>query len=153
MNSVILQQYGLKFNIIIDKDNNREARVSGGSQSVYLDDYLMTGNYKEFYSEELLPEIENAIQGNNFDPDGGGDNTFLTIDYPQSFLKRINGIDPNDGEILIRELDLVWHHVDDIDINMNSTMQLVFEDAHYITYKHSGSVKQMDVFFNLINGL
>lgn len=94
MNNIILQQYGLKFNIIIDKDNNREARVSGGSQSVYLDDYLMTGNYKEFYSDELLPEIENAIQGNNFDPDGGGDNTFLIIDYPQSFLKRINGIDP-----------------------------------------------------------
>ena len=73
------------------------------------------------------------------------------FDYINAWKKM--GINPDDGEKLIKDLDLVWHHVDDIDINMNSTMQLVFEEAHYITYKHSGSVKQMDIFFDLINGL
>lgn len=39
------------------------------------------------------------------------------------------------------ELGLVWHHVDDLDVNMNATLQLVRDQAHIATCKHSGSVK------------
>lgn len=94
MNSLILKQYGLTFQIITDNNNNQEARVHGTMESLYIDDYFMSGNFKEFYEEELLPELEKAIQGLPFDEDGGGESTYLTIGYPLSYLNRINGVDP-----------------------------------------------------------
>lgn len=95
MNNAILEQYGLMFRVITDVNNNREARVYGTlGLSLYLDDYFMTGNYKEFYEEELLPEINKAIEGLPFIEDGGGEHTFLTIGYPLSYLDSINGINP-----------------------------------------------------------
>ena len=53
----------------------------------------------------------------------------------------------------MRELKLTWHHVDDLDNSMNSTLQLITEKAHRRTLKHSGSVKQSDVLFDEINNL
>jgi len=63
------------------------------------------------------------------------------------------GIKPSDGRKIMKELKLTWHHVDDLNSNMNSTLQLVTEKAHLKTIKHSGSVKQSDVLFNAINNL
>ena len=64
-----------------------------------------------------------------------------------------SGIKPSDGKKLMRELKLTWHHVDDLDNSMNSTLQLITEKAHRRTLKHSGSVKQSDVLFDEINNL
>lgn len=48
------------------------------------------------------------------------------------------------------ELELTWHHIDDIDVNMNSTMQLLYEEAHVASLSHSGSVAQWKALFKLI---
>lgn len=78
-----------------------------------------------------------------------GDRTKL--DYANAWRKM--GVKPSDGNKLMKELKLTWHHVDDLDNDLNSTLQLVTEKAHLKTIKHSGSVKQSDVLFDEINNL
>ncbi|WGH75107.1 HNH endonuclease [Tenacibaculum tangerinum] len=63
---------------------------------------------------------------------------------------RALGINPKDGKIIQRKLKLTWHHIDDLDENINSTMQLLYEEAHVASLSHSGSVAQWKVLFRLI---
>jgi len=74
-----------------------------------------------------------------------------TIDYKNMWKKM--GINPNDGKRIQKELRLDIHHVDDLDINLSTTLQIVSYDAHRITKSHSGSVKLNEIFFDLINNL
>ncbi|QTD39191.1 HNH endonuclease [Polaribacter batillariae] len=63
------------------------------------------------------------------------------------------GVNPKDGEKILKKLKLTWHHVDDLDKNMTSTMQLITRKAHKLTLNHSGSVRQTKKMFDLINDL
>ncbi|MDF0720567.1 HNH endonuclease [Kaistella sp. PBT33-4] len=71
------------------------------------------------------------------------------VDFRNAWKKM--GINYKDGEVLMKELEMTWHHVDDLDINMNSTLQLVTRKAHRITIPHSGSVKESDILYDYIN--
>lgn len=42
-----------------------------------------------------------------------------------------------------------WHHLDDLDENLECTMQLVRSDAHKATYNHLGSALQFQELFNI----
>lgn len=106
MNTTILLTYGLEFKISVDVLNNKKAIIYGsGSNPItgYLQNYLMGGNFIEFYEEELIPEINKAINGQSFDPDGGGEIAFLRIGFPLSYLSRNNGHLP---ELSILSIDL-----------------------------------------------
>lgn len=73
------------------------------------------------------------------------------IDYKNMWIKM--GINPNDGKIIKKELELEIHHLDDLDIDLQTTLQLVTDKAHNVTKSHSGSVKLNEIFFDLINNL
>ena len=49
--------------------------------------YFNTQPYKEFLEEELLRDMNKAIQGQPFDNDGGGDGVFLEVGYPNCVFK------------------------------------------------------------------
>lgn len=94
MNTAILGTYGLEFRISKDMLNNKTAIVFGSGNNPltpYIQNYLMGGNYIEFYEEEIIPEINKAINGQSFDTDGGGEIVFLRIGYPSCFLSMNNG--------------------------------------------------------------
>jgi hypothetical protein len=73
------------------------------------------------------------------------------IDYRNMWRKM--GIDPKDGIVLKFHLELEIHHLDDLDINLQTTLQIVTDKAHDVTKSHSGSVKLNKIFFDLINDL
>lgn len=80
MNTAILGTYGLEFRVSKDIFNSKIAIVYGsGSNPItpYIQNYLMGGNYIEFYEDEIIPEINKAINGQGFDPDGGGEIAFF----------------------------------------------------------------------------
>jgi hypothetical protein len=54
---------------------------------------------------------------------------------------------------ILRSGELVWHHVDNIDINFNSKLQLVTDEAHKLTIGHTGSHKQLEELFDIIDAL
>lgn len=72
-------------------------------------------------------------------------------DYRNFFIEI--GMNPKDGLNLMTALDLTLHHIDNLSINFESTMQLVRREAHRadIIKIHSGSVSQMKKLFKKIN--
>ncbi len=42
-----------------------------------------------------------------------------------------------------------WHHLDDLDENLECTMQLVKDTVHIDTYSHFGSAKQLEELLKL----
>ena len=77
-----------------------------------------------------------------------GNRSLTYVDFANAWLKM--GVNPSDGKKILKELELTWHHIDDLDINMQPTLQLVRKEAH-APISHSGSVKQAEVLFNQIN--
>ena len=104
---MIMYQYGLIFKI----DPIRGAIIQSDEITQNLiPDYLMSGNYRIFYEEELIPELNNAIQGLPFDEDGGGELAFLKINYPLSTLYTNNGqiYEENIKTTDLKEIVLSW---------------------------------------------
>jgi hypothetical protein len=79
-----------------------------------------------------------------------GERNLTSVDFANAWRKM--GINPKDGEKLLKKLKLTWHHLDDLDVDMNATLQLVRRDAHD-PISHSGSVKQAKILFDIINTL
>lgn len=52
---------------------------------------------------------------------------------------------------IIEDLDISWHHLDNLNIDLKSTFQLVHSDIHGKTTQHMGSHKQMEILLSLIN--
>lgn len=100
---------------------------------------------------EPLSSIINKIKAH---PDGIKvpiiENT-RTIDY-QNMWRRM-GIDPKDGQVIKEQFSLDIHHLDDLDIDLQTTLQIVTNKAHNLTKSHSGSVRLNEIFFDLINDL
>ena len=59
------------------------------------------------------------------------------------------GIEEDLGKA-IEKMDLTWHHLDDLDVDLKSSFQLVISEVHVSTYKHLGSNKQIDLLLELI---
>ena len=113
MNTAILGTYGLEFRVSKDIFNSKIAIVYGsGSNPIttYIQNYLMGGNYIEFYEDEIIPEINKAINGQGFDPDGGGEIAFLRIGHPSCFLSMNNGHSPELSmpSVHLKEIILSW---------------------------------------------
>ena len=53
------------------------------------------------------------------------------------------GIDPSIGAKLQDKLKITWHHLDDLDVDLESTMQLVVGKTHFKTLQHLGSHAQI----------
>jgi hypothetical protein len=60
------------------------------------------------------------------------------------------GIDRTIGTKIAEHFKLTWHHLDDLDENLMSTMQLVLTKIHDATVPHVGSYAQMKEVINLI---
>lgn len=86
MNIDILNQYSIIFKkVIIDGDATLICeQIIISDISYCLCGYFNKQPYVEFFEEELLIDIEKAIQNQPFDPDGGGDGVYLEIGYPNS---------------------------------------------------------------------
>ena len=109
----------------------------------YLESSTLTNSLIRYYDESslknILKNLEEPITGNR---------SLTYVDFANAWLKM--GVNPSDGKKILKELELTWHHIDDLDINMQSTLQLVRKEAH-APISHSGSVKQAEVLFNQIN--
>lgn len=73
------------------------------------------------------------------------------IEYVTMWKKM--GINPEDGAKIKFELELEIHHVDDLNINLETTLQLVTKEAHKAAGDHTGSVAQIKKLFQIINNL
>ena len=94
MNKQILKNYGIDFSIVRilgDKEAIVRQKIVS-DQSFCLCSYLSEQNYVSFLEDEVLADINNALQGNSFDPDGGGETMFLTIGNPNSTFKDLGTI-------------------------------------------------------------
>lgn len=60
------------------------------------------------------------------------------------------GVDPNIGEKIRVYFKLTWHHMDDLDENLMSGMQLILTKVHNKTTPHIGSHAQMKELLKLI---
>lgn len=54
----------------------------------------------------------------------------------------------NKYQRICNEMELTWHHLDDLDNNLKSTFQLVFTKLHDDTLKHMGSHAELKEVFN-----
>ncbi|MEO4005358.1 HNH endonuclease [Flavobacterium sp. CAU 1735] len=92
-------------------------------------------------SEEVLNDALNKI----IKFDGEVKVPITGIEYSSDFANAWNavGIEPSLGSKILRELDLTWHHLDDLDENLKSTMQLVRKGIHEKTKLHMGSQAQI----------
>lgn len=114
MDTQILEQYGISYKKIrIDGDiefSCNQETISDLSYSIcgYLGSM---GPYKDFYEDELLIEINKAIQGLTFESDGGGDNVYLTIGYPNSIFE-FEGVSNNIVSTIptedLKQILLLW---------------------------------------------
>ena len=86
MNTIILEQYGINFQIIkIDREKEPITnQIQISNLSYHLCGFLDTQIYKEYLEEEIIIEIDKAIGGLPFDSDGGGDGVYLNIGFPNS---------------------------------------------------------------------
>lgn len=86
MNIEKLQQYGISFRKIeIEQEEYLICHQDTITNiSFCLCGYLSMQPYKDYLVDELLIEIDKAIQGENFDEDGGGEDTYLELGIPNS---------------------------------------------------------------------
>lgn len=76
MNKEILDNYGVRFNLRIT-DTDKIIEVTSNSIPEFSGYFLQC--FPEFLINEIIPEIDKALSGLNFDPDGGGVLCSLTI--------------------------------------------------------------------------
>ncbi|WP_442264911.1 HNH endonuclease [Tenacibaculum sp. ZS6-P6] len=60
------------------------------------------------------------------------------------------GIEPSLGTLINSKLKLTWHHMDDLDSDLKSSLQLVIREVHEQTTQHMGSHKQLKEILNLV---
>lgn len=64
---------------------------------------------------------------------------------------RAMGVDPVIGEKIRKHYEMTWHHLDNLDENLMSTMQIVIREVHEKTVPHIGSHSQIKELLKLIN--
>ncbi len=116
---------------------------------MYLNEQGRLGNGKSIpgVSEEVLNDALNKIA--KF---GGEVKIPITgVERPADFTNAWNalGITPSLGRKITTELELTWHHLDDLDENLKSTMQLIRKDIHESTTPHMGSHAQIKAVLDI----
>lgn len=120
MNTQLLNQNGITFKkaIINNQITLFCEQILTSDLSYCLSGFLSNQPYREYLEEELLEEIEKAIQNQSFNSDGGGDGVYLEIGNTNSTFKSGGGT----YEIIsslpttdLKELILSW--IEFIDIN------------------------------------
>jgi len=71
------------------------------------------------------------------------------LDFKKAFEKM--GItDKKEMSRILNELEFTWHHLDDLNEDLECTMQLITQEAHKATYLHIGSCGQVQKVLNII---
>lgn len=94
MNNIILTQYDIEFETIKIKGFDPQKivkQLNYTNQSYCLCSYLETQLYSYDVAEDVLIEINKAINSQIFDSDGGGDGTYLEIGFPNSIFTSSGG--------------------------------------------------------------
>jgi hypothetical protein len=86
MNTQILNSYGIEFliEVVLGEKEPIVNQRTVSDISFCLFSYLMEQTFVEFLEEEVLVDINNALQGNAYDEDGGGEIMLLGINNPNS---------------------------------------------------------------------
>lgn len=103
-------------------------------------------------SENVIDFKGNKFKGRT--KDGGEVKTNIAgvirqVDFDNSW--RAMGIKPSLGQKIKQHYELTWHHLDDLDENLQSTMQLVITEIHEQTVPHIGSHAQIKELLKIMN--
>lgn len=83
MNNTVLEQYKIRFEIIV---SDGKKRLNITSKVIpYFSGYFIKV-YPEFLEDEIIPEINKAIAGQSFDEDAGGIYDYLKIGHLTSYF-------------------------------------------------------------------
>lgn len=98
-----------------------------------------------------VADVENALQ--KIRSNKGTIRTNVTGNRTSDFANcwKDLGIDPRLGTEINSKLELTWHHLDDLGIDMKSSFQLSIKNLHRKTTPHVGSHKQIEVLLDLIS--
>lgn len=112
MNTNILDLYKIKFETIL-VDGVKQIQVSSEIIPFLTGFFLKL--YPEYLVDELIPEINKAINGQSFDQDGGGIYHYLKIDKTISYFyydqNNIYSIPTNDlKEILLSYVEWITNN-------------------------------------------
>lgn len=83
MNNSVLEQYKIRFEIIVNDGRKKLNITSRGIP--YFSGYFIKV-YPEFLENEIIPEINKAIAGQPFDDDAGGVYDYLKIGHLTSYF-------------------------------------------------------------------
>lgn len=85
MNTSILDKYKIQFSVVNNSDGKHlmVESIIPTDINYYLTGYLLYA-HPNFLLDELLPEVDKALAGNEFDEDGGGTIVFLTLGHTLS---------------------------------------------------------------------
>jgi len=94
MNTGILNKYDIEFRIVSDSDGDKTLDVSQKiptDLNYFISSYFLAMS-PEIFLEDILPEINKALNGQPFNKEGGGFMTFLTIGTSISSFKSSNAV-------------------------------------------------------------
>jgi|GEM_PF-1630166 len=118
-------------------------------KKMYLNEQGRLGNGMSIpgVSEEVLNDALNKI----IKFDGEVKIPITGVERGADFTNAWNalGIEPSLGRKITTELKLTWHHLDDLDENLKSTMQLVRKEIHEKTTPHMGSHAQIKAVLDI----
>lgn len=103
-------------------------------------------------AENYVADMKRLIRNNQ-----GEIKTYVTGDRPSDFKNCWRAMGVKDEKLinkyqrLAQEMELTWHHLDDLDDSLQGTFQLIFTPLHQSTTPHMGSFAQLkEVFKNFI---
>lgn len=160
-------------------DSNGNIIFRGSKNSDEINNYLFFVDSDVKIKRDLIKEVNDELRSNNkrykverenalkhnvplskngTSPDFSNLNEYLYDNNPNfgNVKIKVTGVRSIDFKYANEVMDLkrtpegyTWHHLDDLDENLECTMQLVKEDVHLDTYSHFGSAKQFEELFKL----
>ncbi|EDP96804.1 HNH endonuclease [Kordia algicida OT-1] len=122
-----------------------------GDRMFLTDGKLGTGNYIDLYDNGITDgQINNFIQKvKQFKGEVRANVTSVRgADFTNCWIEM--GIDPILGNKIYKYIDITWHHLDDLSIDLKSRFQLVVTKIHEATFAHMGSDKQIRQLLEII---
>ncbi|MFK8008019.1 MAG: hypothetical protein AB8H03_16800 [Saprospiraceae bacterium] len=117
----LLNQYEIEFKIIsFDNDKDVFATQTNNSNiSFCLANFLTDHLDPDYLSDELIIEMDKAIQSDSFDEDGGGISTFLKIGFPNSIFTYTSDSEKNINISTIDLKDIIVLWIEFLNNNIN----------------------------------